>query len=114
MLRSTGACRNPGRRGQSGHCLPRRGYDTCPYNPDTDWMFGNQFNAYYRVHMQAGAWEATKIMNDTAYPARALGFVIDRTPIETPIAQVVAICDEFVKPIDWGSWPTVPRRSPRN
>lgn len=76
--------------------------DTSPYNPNTDWMFGNQFNAYYRDHKQVGAWEATKIMNDTAYPSRALGFVVDRTPIETEIAQVVAVWDEFVKPIEWG------------
>ena len=76
--------------------------DTSPYNPNTDWMFGNQFNAYYRDQKQVGAWEATKIMNDTAYPSKALGFVVDRTPIETEIAQVVAVWDEFVKPIEWG------------
>ncbi len=76
--------------------------DTRSYNPDSDWMFGNQFSAYHRARKQVGAWEATKIMNHTAYPARALGFVVDRMPIETEIAQVVAVWDEFVKPIDWG------------
>ena len=92
-----------GRRGQSVIAYPEGvTADTSPYNPNTDWMFGNQFNTYYRDQKLMGAWEATKIMNDTAYPSRALGFVVDRTPIETEIAQVVAVWDEFVKPIEWG------------
>lgn len=76
--------------------------DTSPYNPNPDWVFGNQFNAYSRDHKQMGAWEATKIMNDTPYPSRALGFAVERTPIETEIVQVVAVWDELVKPIEWG------------
>lgn len=61
-----------------------------------------QPSAYYRARKRVGAWEATKIMNHTAYPSRILGFGADRTPTETEIAQVVAIWDEFVKPIAWG------------
>jgi putative aldouronate transport system substrate-binding protein len=76
--------------------------DTSTYNPNTDWMFGNQFNAYYRDPKQVGAWEATKAMNDGAYPSKALGFVVDREPIKTEIAQVKAVLDEFAKPIEWG------------
>jgi putative aldouronate transport system substrate-binding protein len=68
--------------------------ETSGYAPNTDWMFGNQFNAYYRDEKQVGAWEATKKMNDTAYPSKALGFVIDREPIKTEIAQVTAILKE--------------------
>jgi len=73
--------------------------DTSTYNPNTDWMFGNQFNAYYRDAAQVGAWEATKVMNDTAFPSEALGFVVDRTPIETEVAQTNAVWDELVVPI---------------
>lgn len=75
---------------------------TTGYEPNTDWMFGNQFNAYYRSQAQVGAWEATKVMNDEAYPSQALGFVVDRTPIQTEIAQVTAILEELGRPIDWG------------
>jgi putative aldouronate transport system substrate-binding protein len=75
---------------------------TTGYEPNTDWMFGNQFNAYYRSQAQVGAWEATKTMNDEAYPSQALGFVVDRTPIQTEIAQVTAILEEAGRPIDWG------------
>lgn len=75
---------------------------TSGYEPNTDWMFGNQFNAYYRSEAQVGAWEATKIMNDTAYPSKALGFVVDRTPITTEIAQVTTVLDELGLPIEQG------------
>lgn len=73
--------------------------ETSTYNPNTDWEFGNQFNAYYRDAAQVGAWEATKVMNDTAFPSAALGFVVDREPIKTEIAQVTAILKEKAEPI---------------
>jgi putative aldouronate transport system substrate-binding protein len=76
--------------------------ETSTYDPNTDWMFGNQFNAYYRSADQVGAWEATKQMNDTAFPSVALGFVVDREPIKTEIAQVSAILDELGEPIGNG------------
>ena len=72
---------------------------TSGYDPNTDWMFGNQFNAYYRSEDQVGAWEATKKMNDTAYPSKALGFVVNREPIKTEIAQVTAVLQEQGRPI---------------
>ncbi|MBV7338133.1 ABC transporter substrate-binding protein [Chloroflexi bacterium TSY] len=80
--------------------------DTSTYNPNGDWMFGNQFNAYYRDAAQVGAWEATKLMNDTAFPSVALGFVVDRQPIETEVAQVNAVWKELVEPImnGWVAW----------
>ncbi|MEZ4614550.1 MAG: ABC transporter substrate-binding protein [Caldilineaceae bacterium] len=73
--------------------------ETSTYDPNTDWEFGNQFNAYYRDARQVGAWEATKEMNDTAFPSVALGFVVDRTPIQTEVAQVTAILKEKGTPI---------------
>lgn len=76
--------------------------ETSTYDPNTDWMFGNQFNAYYRDARQVGAWEKTKEMNDTAFPSVALGFVVDRTPIQTEIAQVTAILKEKGVPVDMG------------
>lgn len=75
---------------------------TSGYDPNTDWMFGNQFNAYYRSEAQVGAWEATKQMNDEGYPSKAMGFVVDRTPIQTEIAQTTAVLEEFGRPISYG------------
>lgn len=75
---------------------------TSGYEPNTDWMFGNQFNAYYRSQAQVGAWEATLEMNNTAMPSAALGFVVNREPIRTEIAQVTAVLDEANQPISFG------------
>lgn len=76
--------------------------NTSGYNPNGDWMFGNQFNAYYRDERQVGAWEATKEMNDTAFPATVLGFAINPEPIKTEMAQVDAVWAEMVEPITFG------------
>lgn len=75
---------------------------TSPYNPNSDWMFGNQFNAYYRDERQVGAWEKTKEMNDTAMPATVLGFSANPDSIKTELAQVKAVWDEYVLPIQNG------------
>jgi putative aldouronate transport system substrate-binding protein len=75
---------------------------TSGYDPNTDWMFGNQFNAYYRNAEQVGAWEATKKLNDEGYPSKAMGFVVDRTPIQTEVAQTTAVFQEFGRPIAYG------------
>ena len=79
---------------------------TSTYNPNADWEFGNQFNGYYRDAKQVGAWEKTKEMNDTAFPSVALGFVVDRTPIQTEIAQTTAVWKELATPLanGWVSW----------
>lgn len=75
---------------------------TSTYNPNADWMFGNQFNAYYRDARQVGAWEATKAMNDGAFPATVLGFSVNTQPIATELAQTKAVWDEYVLPIQNG------------
>lgn len=75
---------------------------TSTYNPNADWMFGNQFNAYYRDPRQVGAWEATKEMNDTAFPATVLGFTVDTEPIRTELAQITAIGAEYILPVQAG------------
>ena len=76
--------------------------ETSTYDPNTDWMFGNQFNAYYRDARQVGAWEATKAMNDGAFPATVLGFTVNTEPIKTELAQIKAVSDEFVVPVQNG------------
>ncbi len=76
--------------------------ETSGYNPNTDWMFGNQFNVAYRDPSQIGAWEATKVMNDTATPSKALGFTFDRTNVKNEIAQVAAVNAELGQPINDG------------
>lgn len=61
------------------------------YNPTTDWMWGNQYAAYYRNESQIGAWEAGKQINDSASPLATLGFVMKRDPVKNEIAAVNAV-----------------------
>lgn len=66
------------------------------YNPTTDWMFGNQFNAYYREEAQVGSWAETKKINDSATPSPLLGFAFDPEPVKTEIAAVSAILESKI------------------
>jgi putative aldouronate transport system substrate-binding protein len=67
-----------------------------PYNPNTDWQFGNQFNAYYTDPSKVGAWEATRKLNEEAPPSPVIGFSFDREPVKTELAQVKAVTDEYI------------------
>jgi putative aldouronate transport system substrate-binding protein len=66
------------------------------YNPTTDWMFGNQFNAYYRDEASVGAWDETKKINDSATPSPTLGFVMNRDPVKNEIAAVSALVTQWL------------------
>jgi putative aldouronate transport system substrate-binding protein len=65
------------------------------YNPNSDWMFGNQFNAYYSDPSKVGAWDATRKLNNEATPSPIVGFVFDQTPVKTEVAQLHAISEEY-------------------
>jgi len=77
---------------------------TSPYNPNTDWMFGNQFNAHYVDMAQAelDVWNATKKLNDSAATSEAMGFAFVQGPVETEVAQVTAVNTELGTPLAQG------------
>lgn len=70
---------------------------TSGYNPNTDWMFGNQFNAYYVSQEQADAdvWKATDQMNKSAEPSVALGFAFVSDPVQAELTAVGAIVQQY-------------------
>ncbi len=70
--------------------------DNSGYNPNADWEYGNQFNAYYTDATKVGAWEATKKLNDEATPSPLLGFAFDQTPVKTEVAQITAVIKEYI------------------
>lgn len=72
------------------------------YNPNTDWMFGNVFNAYYTDPTQVGAWPETAELNRNATPSPILGFTFDGSTVETEIASVTAVIQEFGDPMGSG------------
>ncbi len=73
--------------------------NSAAYNPNTDWMFGNTFNAYYLSKDLVGTNEATKKINQQAKASVALGFAFDSTKVKSEVAQVQAVFKEKVQPI---------------
>jgi len=71
------------------------------YAPNTDWQFGNQFNAPYRDYDAAKmqAYEQTRRLNAGATPHILLGFTFDSKPVENEVAQVTAVAAEFCSPV---------------
>ncbi|MCU0514046.1 MAG: ABC transporter substrate-binding protein [Anaerolineae bacterium] len=72
------------------------------YAPNTDWMYGNVFNSYYTDPTQVGAWPETAALNRGARPSPVLGFTFDRAAVDTEVASVAAVVDEFANPIRGG------------
>jgi len=72
---------------------------TNPYLPNTDWMFGNQFNAYYAQKAEVGTWDLQRKINATAYPSAALGFAVVTDPIKSQLAQVSAVEKQYALPL---------------
>ena len=77
---------------------------TSGYNPNTDWMFGNQFNGYYTLPFEADQdlWKISAQLNQQAARSVALGFAFDPTPVKTQVAQVTATMTQYEAPIEKG------------
>lgn len=72
------------------------------YNPGSDWMYGNTFNSYYSDKSQVGAWAETAKLNREARPSPVLGFTFNRSAVETEIASIAAVKQEFANPLGSG------------
>lgn len=76
------------------------------YAPNSDWQFGNQFNAILSEGMEDDVWERTKQLNDEALVSVTTTFKLDTEPIKNELAQMKSANDEFgdyvtVKPADY-------------
>jgi putative aldouronate transport system substrate-binding protein len=75
---------------------------TDPYNPGSDWMFGNEQNGYYTDPNSVGVFANIQQANNTAVRSTAFGFTFDPTNVTTQIAQLNAL----IGPIPTGAIPT--------
>lgn len=57
------------------------------YKQSSQWMFGNQFNAYYTDGQDTTAWKKTDENNKSAKVSPLIGFSPDISSIQTEIAQ---------------------------
>ncbi|MFD7159830.1 ABC transporter substrate-binding protein [Kribbella sp. NPDC059898] len=74
---------------------------TSKWNPNMDWAFGNQFNAYYRdlADAKAKRWQVEARVNAQAVVSKAIGFSLDTTKVKTQVATVSAAMGEYLKPL---------------
>lgn len=72
------------------------------YYPNTDWMFGNQFNALYTDKGQIGDYVVQAKAQAGATASVALGFAADTTPIKTQLAQINAVYSQYGAPLEKG------------
>lgn len=73
------------------------------YNPNADWMYGNQFNAFLKEGQEKDVWEKTDALNKSAKPSVAIGFAFDPSNIQNEIASVSAVVKEYELSLDTGS-----------
>ena len=75
------------------------------YYPDTLWMYGSNFLAYYTSAPDADnkLWDQIREVNNSSTPSQALGFTFDRANVQTEIANVNAAATEFCLPLIQGT-----------
>lgn len=69
------------------------------FNPNTDWEFGNQFNAYIIDRAQVGVWEATYDLNTNTPPSPLLGFTFDTANVQSEAAAMTDLAEQYFKPL---------------
>ena len=77
--------------------------DSKGYNPNVDWMFGNQFNGLLREGQADDDWERTKEMNENATPSRIRGFSFDSTAVTNEMAAVSSVVDQYALSLETGA-----------
>jgi putative aldouronate transport system substrate-binding protein len=73
------------------------------YAPNADWMYGNQFLAYFKEGQNISDWDDTMTMNRSAKPSPALGFAFDSVPVQTELASVSAVVKEYELSLSTGT-----------
>lgn len=81
---------------------PATSWGEVKYNPNTDWQFGNQFNAYIIDRAQVGVWEATYKLNNETPPSPLLGFTFDTDNVQSEVAALSSVSTEFAEPLTVG------------
>lgn len=65
------------------------------YDPQGDWKFGNQYNAYVQEGQPLDVWEQTKKMNDEATPSPLIGFSYDKNDILTETTEIDTVGKKY-------------------
>ncbi|WP_150274642.1 ABC transporter substrate-binding protein [Paenibacillus tepidiphilus] len=83
------------------------------YRPNMDWVFGSVFNSYLKEGQPENVWEETKKINEEAEINPVGAFKFNSEPVNTEIANLNAVWDEYKRGIITGTldfdetWPTL-------
>ncbi|WP_304943040.1 ABC transporter substrate-binding protein [Vallitalea guaymasensis] len=73
------------------------------YKPNTNWIFGNTFNAYLLPGQSQQTFDDTQAFNMNSEASPILGFVFNQEPVSMQIAQCTTVVDEFILSLDTGT-----------
>lgn len=73
------------------------------YAPDTNWVFGNVFNAYLVEGQDPSIVAATKQENETAVGSPIMGFIFQPAPVAAEIANITTVMDQYRPGLDTGT-----------
>lgn len=77
--------------------------DTAGYNPNTDWVFGNQFNAYARDTQSPDIWEKVLAFSENANVSCAMGFSFNSESVESEVSAISAVSGEYLPQLSVGA-----------
>ncbi len=73
------------------------------YNPNTGWLFGNQFLSYTFDGDNPDIWKETDEFNKSATKSLALGFTFDSAPVKTEIAALTNVMNQYRLGLETGT-----------
>ena len=81
------------KKDDAGHVIadPNSGY----FQNNSDWMFGNQFNAYILSGNEDNIWEETKKLNDEAVEYPLSGFTFDNSNVTAEMTAIDTVNSQF-------------------
>ncbi|NLN65028.1 MAG: ABC transporter substrate-binding protein [Clostridiaceae bacterium] len=74
-----------------------------PYNPGHGWKFGDQFKDYLMSNEDPQKWEKFLAYNDQGLVLDSLGFVFDKTNVETQVSACKNVVQAYYKQLFTGS-----------
>lgn len=73
------------------------------YNPQTPWMFGNQYLNYLFPNENSQKWEAFQKFNEESTPAKSLGFNFDVEPVKNEAAALINVYNQYMPSLFTGA-----------
>jgi len=81
----------------------KAGPDVAKYNPQTGWMFGNQFINYLYDNEDPKKWDKFVEYNSKAIALKSLGFSFNPESVKTEIATCKSVWKEFIPALETGT-----------